>query len=115
MLAAVCLLGAIAGLSPASANPSETPVPFKSSLSIGVSTINVEIDARRSQLAARTLDTALGSAIGMRSDRVLLRVPGSKCEPEGRANRRRQGRTLWQDSRGRSNSGYKSRPVQVRH
>jgi len=43
MLAAVYLLSAVAGLSPASASPSETPVPSES-LSIGGATINVEIE-----------------------------------------------------------------------
>jgi hypothetical protein len=43
MLAAVCFLSAAADLSPASANPSATPVPSES-LSIGGATINVEIE-----------------------------------------------------------------------
>jgi hypothetical protein len=113
MLAAVCLLSAAAELSPASANPSATPVPSES-LSIGGATINVEIEPGDLSLP-RISDTGLGSAIGLRSDRVLLRVPGSKREGENRADRRGQGRTLWQDSPDRSNRGYKSWLVQVRY
>jgi hypothetical protein len=43
MFAALCFLSAAAGLSPASANSSETPVPSES-LSIGGAAINVEIE-----------------------------------------------------------------------